>query len=105
MGQDWRDRLRGAIEATERSQRDISLQAGMAPGYVNSLFNEAKDPRISNLLKILDEIDVSLSYILYGIEMSPEMEELLRLFERLNPDQKVLFRQLAQTMANPPPQE
>lgn len=77
----WRARLRKAVDASEKSQRDISLKAGMGAGYVNSLFRDGKDPTIDNLMKVCEAVGVSLSYVLYGVQMSQETEEFLRLVQ------------------------
>jgi hypothetical protein len=59
--------------------RSVSLNAGLAHGYVHSIVKDQKDPTISNLVAVCREVDVSLSQILYGVEMTPEVEQLLYL--------------------------
>lgn len=81
----WRSRLAAAIEASGKSRRSISLAAGMAPGYLHSILVEGKDPTISNLLKVCEETGVSMSYILYGYEISGEVEEILDLLQSSSP--------------------
>lgn len=81
FGEDWRERLRLAIEASGRSQRQVSLAAGNAAGYANSLIKDGKDPSIENLIGICDQVGVSLSYVPYGFDVSPETEEVLRLLQ------------------------
>lgn len=78
---DWKQRLRSAIDATGKSDRALSMAAGKAPGYIHSIFVEDKDPSISNLIALCDVIGVSLSQVLYGVEISPETEEILALLE------------------------
>ena len=75
----WRDRLAFAVEASGKSKRQISLAAGMGPGYVHSILSEGKDPTIEPFLKICSEINTSLTHIIYGYNVSPEDEEFLRL--------------------------
>lgn len=81
FGEQWRERLRLAIKASGKSQRQVSLAAGNAAGYANSLIKEGKDPSVGNLIGLCDQIGVSLSYILYGFDVSPETEEVLRLLQ------------------------
>lgn len=76
--QDWKARLAAAIEASGKSQREISLAAGKGPGYVNSLLHEGKDPTVGNLMRICQAANVSVYQVLGGFPMSPEHEELLR---------------------------
>ncbi len=78
----WRSRLLAAIKASGKSHRELSLAAGMGAGYVNSLFNDHKDPTIKNLMSVCEAVGVSLSYVLYGYEMSAETEEILRLLQK-----------------------
>jgi ribonucleoside-diphosphate reductase alpha chain len=77
----WRERLEQAIEISGRSNREISLAAGRGPGYLHSLLSEGKDPTIDNLIAICQALNVSLTKILYGVEMSAETEEILALIE------------------------
>ncbi|WP_245444912.1 helix-turn-helix domain-containing protein [Pseudaminobacter soli (ex Li et al. 2025)] len=81
MSDDWKKRLEEGIKAKDKTQRAVSLAAGMAPGYVNSLIKGGKDPTIDNLIKVCDAAGISLYYVLYGVEMSPETEEIIRLLE------------------------
>lgn len=84
----WRKRLLEAVKASGKSQRAISIAAGLNPGYVNSLFNEGKDPTISNLIDVCAQVGVSLSHVLYGYEMTAETEEILRLLEGASPGER-----------------
>ena len=78
---DWRERLAHAIKATGKSDRSLSLAAGLGPGYVHSIFKEGKDPTIANLVAVCRVVGVSLSWVLYGLEISSETEEIVRLLE------------------------
>lgn len=78
----WKERLGKAIEATDRSMRDISLAAGLGPGYLHSILVEGKEPTISKLAKICEAADFSLYQILVGIKITKDDEELLKLLAR-----------------------
>lgn len=82
---DWKGRLAAAIEASGKSKRAVSLGAGMAAGYVHSILAEGKDPTVTNLLKVCDEIGASMSYILYGIEITADVEEIVKLLQDASP--------------------
>ena len=86
MNEGWRDRLRKAVEASGKSPRAVSLEAGRAHGYVFSLLNEDKDPTISNLSAVCRVLGVSVPSILYGQEITPEGEELLNLVADAEPE-------------------
>ncbi len=87
QGSEWRARLEDAIEKSGRSKREISLAAGKGAGYVHSVLKEGKDPTIDNLIAICGVIGVSLTQILYGVQMSQETEEILSLIES-NPNMR-----------------
>lgn len=73
---DWKIRLEKAASETGRSLRDISLKAGLAHGYLHSILKTDRDPTIDNLISVCKEINVSLSYIMFGLELSAETEEI-----------------------------
>lgn len=75
---DWKERLKLAIENSGKSLREISLASGHGPGYLHSVFTEGKDPKITTLMKVCDAANVSLIYVLHGMEVAPEDEELLK---------------------------
>jgi hypothetical protein len=80
MSEDWKTRLAAAIEADkDLSPRGVSLAAGMGAGYIHSILSEGKDPTIGHLMRVCDVVGVSLYYILYGVEMDQEFEEIIRL--------------------------
>lgn len=78
--------------------REISKEAGCGAGYLHDILKAGKDPTIERLMRIADALDVSLSWLLYDIEMSKQDEELLRLFATLSKRQKKAFLDLAMTM-------
>ncbi len=84
----WRSRLLAAVQASGKSQREISLAAGLGAGYVNSLFKERKDPTIQNLVSVCDAVGVSLSFVLYGYQMSAETEQILHLLQKASPGER-----------------
>jgi transcriptional regulator with XRE-family HTH domain len=86
--EDWQRRLEAAIRDCGRSQREISLAAGLGPGYVHSILKEDKDPTIGNLLRVCRAADVSIYHILGGFEMKPEDEEFLKLLSSVDDDLK-----------------
>lgn len=81
----WRERLAAAVAASGKSKRAISLAAGMAPGYLYGILSEGKDPTVTNLMKICDEIGASMSFILYGFDISGDLEEILTLLQNSSP--------------------
>lgn len=79
--QTWRDRLVAAIERDGRSQRAVSIAAGLGPGYINALLREGREPTVGSAIRVCRELGISLPWLIYGIEMSPQTEEILRLLD------------------------
>lgn len=73
----WRHRLRETLTAKSLSKREVSLAAGAGAGYLHGILDEGKDPTIQKLAAVCSAIPVSLTYILYGFEISPEDEAIL----------------------------
>ncbi len=84
----WRGRLAAALEQSGKSKREVSIAAGMGAGYVHSLLGEGKDPTVQNLIKVCEVIGVSLSFVLYGYELTAENEEILRLLKAATPGER-----------------
>lgn len=74
----WKMRLEAALETSGKSKRAVSLASGSGPGYLHSVLTEGKDPTIGKLVSICEELNVSASYILYGVNIAPEDEEIIR---------------------------
>lgn len=63
-----------------RDWKAISKAAGCGPNYVQQLFNEKNDPRMSNFLRVLAALGRPASlYVILGDEITAEQEELIRL--------------------------
>ena len=79
---DVRQRIAATLAEKGLSKRSVSLASGNGPGYVHSILAEGKEPTVSNLAAVCDAMGVSLSFILYGHEMSAETEVIIQLLER-----------------------
>ena len=77
----WLDRRLAEIERAGMTQRSVSLKAGLGAGYVNSLVKEGKDPAVDHVLRICAALDVSAAYILFGFNVTPETERIMRAVE------------------------
>lgn len=87
--ENWRRRLIEAIHNDGRSYRALSLDAGLGPNYVNQLLApDSRGPTASALIKLLNVLKVSPTFIITGSPMTPEMEELLDLAARMSPESR-----------------
>ena len=91
--QAWKSRLAAAVEASGKSKRSISEESGHGPGYLHSILVEGKEPKITNLIAICEAIPTSVTYIIHGLDVSPEDEELLKALYK-NPQKRAAIQSL-----------
>lgn len=85
-----RDRLRDVLreqKAQGVSQREVAKRAGLGHGYLTSVLTEGKEPSVAHLASVCDALNISLGWLLFGYQMSPETERLILLIER-NPTRR-----------------
>ena len=85
MRDDWKKRLLDAIDSDGRSGRSISAKLKLGPNTISELRNTEKTPSFDKVLKLIDEIGASRSYIILGYDIGPEEEELLSVLAELGP--------------------
>lgn len=76
---DWKIRLGNALKERDMSAREVSLAAQLNAGYVHSILKTDRDPSIDHLRKVCKALGVSLSYVLFGIDLEGDQEETLNL--------------------------
>lgn len=109
----WFVRIRNEIkrrhdlDRKENSYRNMSLGAKLGENYINQLIKSKgrKNPQIAELIKLCDYLDLSLVYVLTGVEMSQRderfhkmwaeldeetQEQLMHVLRRLSPSGKTL---------------
>lgn len=88
MVDDWKARLLAAVDASGRSDREISRAAKLGVNAVNELRTTDKAPSVERVLRIAAEVGVSRSYLFLGREASSEEEEYLRLLANATPEER-----------------
>lgn len=68
MNENWKSRLLKAADEDPRSDRAISLAVGLGVNTVNELRNTNKSPSIDKVMKLAEELGLSLSYVFSGDE-------------------------------------
>ncbi len=68
--------------------RKVSLGARLGPGYVHSILKDGKDPTIDNLISVCREVGVSLSFVMYGLDIDRDVEELLLALSEADPKRR-----------------
>lgn len=75
----WKARLKDGIKANKKSQRAVSIAAGLGPGYVNDMIKNDKDATIGHLLAVCRAAELSIYKVLGDFDITPQTEEFLRL--------------------------
>lgn len=76
-----RARLAEILKKKELSMRSVSLEAGLGQSYLSGILKEGKEPTVPKLMAICDALGVSLLYVLHGVEISKQAEELIALLD------------------------
>lgn len=101
----WLSRLTTEIlkyeDGTGASYRQMGLKAGLGPNYISQLLNDEKwkEPLFSNVVKICHQVDVSITYIVTGAEMTRMHEEVLTLMAQLPEAQQKSFLAFLRTLS------
>lgn len=61
--------------------RKVSLDAGLGPGYVHSILMDGKEPSITRLEAVCHAVNVSVYYVIFGVEISPKAEQIISLLD------------------------
>lgn len=100
----WFSRLNGAIDEAlvqkRFSLRSLSMKAGYSPNYVGQMRRDTKGPSAEAVVRLAAALDVSLTWIFLGVEMSPSDERLLALAASLSEDQKSKLLELLQSVGS-----
>ena len=97
---DWRVRLAQKIEESGKSMRAISIAIGRGEGYVFTIMKDRKNPTAETLAEICTEVGTTLSFILYGFDISAEDEEFIKLFSQASPAERDVILALLRSKNN-----
>ncbi len=80
-----RRRLKESLQDKGETMRSASLGAELGESYLAGIITNKRDPQLSKLIAVCDYLDVSLSWVLYGIDLPSVSEEIIQLLAE-NPD-------------------
>lgn len=111
MIEGWRERLLAAIDdAVENrglKKTKLGPKAGLGRNWENDFRNKGKDPSLPNLAAVCKALNVSLSYVVFGYDITPEEELVLALYRRFPPSRRESLQSFLQAFqpdgAPPPP--
>ncbi|MDF9301629.1 hypothetical protein P5P81_03395 [Tritonibacter mobilis] len=85
MKEDWHTRLEEVIRKDARSLRKISEDAKCGPNFVQQLLKDKKDPRASQLARLLETLGPGADfYVITGFRLSRADLEFLKLVSALD---------------------
>lgn len=101
---DWLERLVSEIhkhkDQTGKSYREMSMAAGLGPNFVTQLLaNDWKEPLFGNVVRLCDELHVSITYIVTGAEMTRTHETVLSRMSALPEHQQQAFLAFLHTLS------
>lgn len=83
----WLERLIELVEKDQRSFRELSKAAGCGPNFVQQLIKDRKDPRASQLERLLQALGPGADlYVLTGLQLSNMDLEFLKTVSSLDAD-------------------
>jgi len=78
-------RLAEKLDEAGISMRAASINSGFGQGYVQNLLSSDTEPVITKLAVVCEKNGISFSYVLLGLEVSPQTRRLLDLIQK-NPE-------------------
>ena len=95
MNESWLTRLKALIEADGRSLRQVSIDAGLGPNFVQQMLKDGKDPTIEKLQAVLLALGQDkLLFVMTGVDLSPSDIEFLRLLKAAPENVRGSIRQI-----------
>lgn len=103
---DWLKRLIAEIEReaerNKRSYRSMSLAAGFGANYIQQLTsNPQRSPGFDEVVRLCEMLNVSITYIVTGADISHEDEKFIGSFRSLSEEQRSRFLELLESFATP----
>lgn len=107
---DWLKRLIAEIEReaerNRRSYRSMSLAAGFGANYIQQLVtNEKRSPGFDEVVRLCDMLNVSITYIVTGADISHEDEKFIESFRSLSEEQRSRFLGLLESFVSRDPSD
>lgn len=107
---DWLERLIAEIEReaerSKRSYRSMSIAAGFGANYIQQLIsNPRRSPGFDEVVRLCEMLNVSITYIVTGADISHEDEKFLGRFRSLSDEQRRRFLGLLESFVSHDPSD
>lgn len=87
-----RQRIKDELTRQRRSQADVAERAGLGHGYLTNVLTRGQMPSVDKLHALCNELDVSVAWVMYGVEMPADFDRVFGLMQR---DPKKFYALLA----------
>lgn len=77
--EEMRERLDAEIKRQRRSRTEVSLSSGNSKGYLTGILTRGQAPSVDRLDAICRELNVPMSWVLYGVNLPPNSEAVFDL--------------------------
>jgi hypothetical protein len=99
----WEARLRQAIQERwvdqGRSLTELSLNIHNGRNFVSQMLTEGKAPRAKDVVNLAAQLQISLSWLFLGVDMTQEDEQLLMIASKIDTHQKKKLLELLNSIA------
>jgi hypothetical protein len=91
MEANWFQRLEGEIKRAcdaGASLRGLSLAIGQNENYLTQMLKRGNAPTVDKFLALCEVLEVSPTYILYGVQQSPRVQRFVEIASSYPPEQQ-----------------
>ncbi|MBJ3775857.1 helix-turn-helix domain-containing protein [Acuticoccus mangrovi] len=99
MADEWRERLRQAVEASPLGTTAISTRAGLNTSYLRKLLETEQAPNLRQLRAICDVLGVTISWIAEGRRGNEETDRIVEAYLSLPPHLRGMAVQMLEAAA------
>lgn len=86
---DWRTRLRACLAASGKTRSQVCSEAGLNPAYLTQILEQkGATPRIDNLQKLAKVLNTTVTFLVDGVDMSPDAIECLSLYTAMTDERR-----------------
>ncbi|MCV9910210.1 helix-turn-helix domain-containing protein [Brucella sp. HL-2] len=94
----WKQRLDIALEKNNMTLRSASIKAGRSSSYLHGMISKGKEPSVAALKDIAEALGVSATWLVFGVDLNADAEELVTQFSKLSEDEQRAVLTLTRSM-------
>ena len=98
----WKQRLEIALEKKNMTLRSASIKAGRSSSYLHGILTKGNEPSVSALTDVAEALEISATWLVFGIDLNAEAEELVTQFAKLTAEEQQAVLTLTRSMSEKP---